>query len=199
LAFPADHNNQKNAGLLPGYSGNHIDHKKNTSGGIRMTKLNPDLIAPCGLYCGVCAIYIAHRDNNHKFKERLMNLYKGAVSGNGRLPNSENLSIEHIQCRGCLSDEPFMHYRQCAIRDCTKKKGYTGCHQCDEFPCGHIENFPMTVGKKVILRAIPYWRKVGTEKWIQDEQARYICSECGNKAFRGVVKCNQCKVNLDLD
>lgn len=26
-------------------------------------KINPDLIAPCGLYCGVCAIYIAHRDN----------------------------------------------------------------------------------------------------------------------------------------
>jgi predicted RNA-binding Zn-ribbon protein involved in translation (DUF1610 family) len=39
----------------------------------------------------------------------------------------------------------------------------------------------------------------GTEKWIQDEEARYICPECGNKVFRGVVKCNQCKVKLDLD
>ena len=57
----------------------------------------------------------------------------------------------------------------------------------------------MTVGKKVILRAIPYWREVGTEKWIQDEEARYICPECGNKVFRGVVKCNHCKVKLDLD
>jgi len=33
--------------------------------------INPDHISPCGLYCGVCAIYIAHRDNNHNFKERL--------------------------------------------------------------------------------------------------------------------------------
>ena len=32
-------------------------------------KVNPDFVAPCGLYCGVCAIYIAHRDNNQKFKE----------------------------------------------------------------------------------------------------------------------------------
>ena len=79
------------------------------------------------------------------------------------------------------------------------EKGYTGCHECDEFPCQYIENFSMAVGKKVILRAIPYWRKVGTEKWIQDEEARYICPECGNKVFRGVVKCNQCKVKLDLD
>ena len=32
--------------------------------------VNPDLVSPCGLYCGVCAIYIAHRENNQKFKER---------------------------------------------------------------------------------------------------------------------------------
>jgi predicted RNA-binding Zn-ribbon protein involved in translation (DUF1610 family) len=162
-------------------------------------KLNHDLIAPCGLYCGVCAIYIAHRDNNHKFKERLANLYKGNVAGKGTLPNSENLSADDIRCHGCLSDERFMHCHQCEIRNCTKEKGFTGCHQCDEFPCHHIESFPMTVGKRVILRAIPYWRKVGTEKWIQDEESRYICPNCGNKVFRGTVKCNQCKEVLDLD
>jgi hypothetical protein len=30
--------------------------------------INPDLIAPCGLYCGVCAIYIAHRGNMELFQ-----------------------------------------------------------------------------------------------------------------------------------
>ena len=29
------------------------------------------LLSPCGLYCGVCGILIAHRENNQKFKERL--------------------------------------------------------------------------------------------------------------------------------
>ena len=29
--------------------------------------------------------------------------------------------------------------------------------------------------------------------------APYICPKCGNKLFRGVVKCNQCKAKLDLD
>ena len=162
-------------------------------------KINPNFISPCGLYCGVCAIYIAHREANQKFKKRLVNVYKGNVPGKGTLPNGDELSIEDINCCGCLSDEQFLHCRQCEIRDCTKQKGYTGCHQCDEFPCQHIDDFPMTVGKKVILRAIPYWREFGTEKWIQDEDARYICPECGNKVFRGVVRCNQCKANLDLD
>ena len=161
--------------------------------------INPNFISPCGLYCGVCAIYIAHRDNNLKFKERLANLYKGGAAGKGTLPNSENLSIEDIRCGGCLSDELFMHCRQCEIRSCTQEKGYTGCHQCDGFPCQNIDNFPMTVGKMVILRAIPYWREVGSEKWIRDEEARYVCLECGNKVFRGAVKCNQCKATLDLD
>ncbi|MFC1834055.1 DUF3795 domain-containing protein [Thermodesulfobacteriota bacterium] len=162
-------------------------------------KINPDFLSPCGLYCGVCAIHIAHRDNNQKFKERLVSLYKGEVPGKGTLPNSKDLSAEDIKCRGCLSDDRFMHCRQCEIRDCTKERGYTGCHQCGEFPCRNIEDFSMTVGKKVILRAVPYRREVGTERWILDEEARYVCPECGNKVFRGAAKCNQCKVKLDLD
>jgi hypothetical protein len=62
-------------------------------------KVNPYFVSPCGLYCGVCAIYIAHRDNNQKFEDRLVDLYQGKVHGKGNLPNSENFSIEdiHIQ------------------------------------------------------------------------------------------------------
>jgi hypothetical protein len=161
--------------------------------------LNPDLISPCGLYCGVCAIYVAHRDENLKLKGLLVNLYKGGTPGMGTLPNSESLTTEDIRCGGCLSDELFMHCRQCEIRNCTEEKGYTGCHQCNDFPCNYIENFSMAVGKKVILRAVPYRREFGTEKWVQDEEARYMCPQCGNKVFRGAMRCNQCKVPLDLD
>jgi hypothetical protein len=148
-------------------------------------EIKKELLAPCGLYCGVCSIMMAHRDNNQKLKERLAGLY--------------GVSPEGIRCQGCLSGEVFAYCTRCPIRSCTRQKGYEGCHQCNEFPCEHIEKFPVDVGKKVILRAIPYRREVGTEKWIQDEEARYTCPECGNKVFRGVVKCNQCKVKLDLD
>lgn len=162
-------------------------------------ELNPDFLSPCGLYCGVCAIYIAHRDGNTKFKQRLSELYAGRIPGKGTLPNAESLSADDIHCRGCLSDDTFLHCRQCPIRDCTEEKGYAGCHECNDFPCRHIEEFPMVVGKKVILRAVPYRKQVGTEKWVKDEEARYICPECGNTLFRGVVKCNQCHAELDLD
>lgn len=160
---------------------------------------NQAFASPCGLYCSVCAIHIAHRDNNEKLKQRLVSLYKGGVPGKGTLPGSENLTTADIRCQGCLSEDRFMHCLQCDIRNCTLEKGYTGCHQCDEFPCQYIDEFPMAVGKKVILRSIPYRKKHGTVKWMQDEESRYTCSECGNTVFRGVVKCNQCKADLDLD
>jgi hypothetical protein len=156
-------------------------------------EINPDYIAPCGLYCGVCGILYATLENNLKFKERLLGVYKG------KLPNSENLSVEDIHCKGCLSDELFYFCRECAIKDCTTKKGYTGCNECNDFPCTLIEEFSIHLGKKVMLRAIPYWREVGTEKWIRDEEARYICPECGQKLFRGAKRCNECKKPVDLD
>ncbi len=161
--------------------------------------INPDFISPCGLYCGVCAIHIADRDNNNKLKERLLGLYKGKISGKGILPNSENLTVNDIKCSGCLSGNLFMHCKQCDIKNCTKEKGYKGCYQCDEFPCKHIDNFPMTIGKKVILRSVPYIRKYGIKKWVKDEETRYLCPQCKNRVFRGAVRCNKCKISLDLD
>jgi len=162
-------------------------------------EINPNYASPCGLYCGVCAILIAHRDNNQKFKERLINLYQGNISGKGSIPESAKLTVDDIRCGGCLSDDRFMYCEQCKIRDCAWEKGLRGCHECDGFPCESIENFPMAVGKKVILRAIPYRREVGDVQWMLDEEARYVCPECGNRVFRGATRCNQCKTALDLD
>ena len=161
--------------------------------------VNRELVGPCGLYCGVCAIYIADRDDNRKLKEKLVALYKGETPGKGVLPGGEDLTVEDIRCKGCRSDEIFVYCRRCPIRDCVGEREYEGCYQCDDFPCSHIDNFPMTVGKKVILRAVPYWREAGLERFIRDEEARYVCPECGNKVFRGVMRCNRCGTALDLD
>ncbi len=156
-------------------------------------EINASYLAPCGLYCGVCGVRYATRDNNVSFMERLLGVYKE------KMPGSEGLTVENLRCQGCLSDQTSIFCKACAIRDCTRQKGYAGCHECQEFPCQFIENFPVPVGKKVVLRAIPHWREVGTERFVQDEEARYLCPGCGHQLFRGAKRCNQCKAEVDLD
>ena len=154
-----------------------------------MVNIKKELLAPCGLYCGVCSIYIAHRDNNLKFKKALLPIYKAFAK-----------SIDDISCTGCLSDGVvFPVCRSCPIKRCSQDKGILGCHQCEDFPCKFIQNFPIAVGKKVILRAIPTWRELGTEKWVELEEKRYHCPDCGNPLFRGAKRCNQCGIAVDVD
>ena len=143
------------------------------------------LLAPCGLYCGVCGILIAHREDNEKFKQRLSNVY--------------NLPPEAISCKGCLSDEPFVYCQTCPIKSCAAERGFEGCHQCADFPCEFIKNFPMPVGRKVIQRAVPFRREHGTEKWVEEEEKRYICPKCQNRLFRGAKRCNRCNEPADAD
>jgi hypothetical protein len=144
-----------------------------------------ELLAPCGLYCGVCGILMAHRDNNQKFKERLSTVY-------GCKP-------EDIACEGCMSETRFSFCQHCPIRSCAVGKEYEGCHECADFPCAYIENFPIPIGKQGILRAIPEWRELGTEKWVEAEEKRYTCPECGQKLFRGAGRCRNCKTPVSPD
>ena len=156
-----------------------------------MTSINKDLLAPCGLYCGVCAIHIADRDNNLKFKKILVDVYK---------PVSK--TPDDIKCSGCMSENQekiFGYCQTCLIRDCVMGKGIDGCYQCNDFPCKFIERFPIPVGKKVILRAIPRWKEIGTEKWVEEEEIRYHCPDCGNSLFRGAKRCNKCEISVDVD
>lgn len=155
--------------------------------------VNQAFLAPCGLYCGVCGVYYATRDDNEKFLEKLLGVYQEMI------PGLEALTTEDLKCDGCLSKRVSYFCRVCAIKDCTRKKRIAGCHECDDFPCDHIDGFPVPVGKRVILRAVPYRREHGTEKWVADEEARYHCPRCHHLLFRGAKRCNQCKTAVDLD
>ncbi len=145
------------------------------------------LISPCGLYCGVCAVFIAHRDGNEKFKRRLAKFY--------------GVEPEQVHCEGCRGPQEalFSYCRTCPIRTCAAEKGLSGCHRCSEFPCVHIEAVELPVGKRVMLRAVPRRREVDDLRWAREEEERYRCPECGCPQFRGASRCRKCGIDLDLD
>jgi hypothetical protein len=160
---------------------------------------NKELMAPCGLYCGTCGVYIATRDGNDKFKAIMGKLY-------GTKP-------EETECLGCMQPEPakkqYYACKVCSIRDCVKSKGYYSCHQCGQWPCTRIEDFPLATGVRVMKRTIPIWRaevaehgdETGSVEWARLECERYHCSSCGNPLFRGAQRCRACKkpVAAELD
>ncbi len=155
---------------------------------------NKDLMAPCGLYCGTCGVYIATRDNNEKFRTLMAKLF-------GTKP-------EETKCLGCMQDDPpetlFCICNNCEIRECIKKKSYYSCHQCEDWPCEFIDRKDNAVGKRVIKKAIPDWRKKvkkygdqkGSEVWAKSECERYHCASYGNPLFRGAQQCRHCKKNI---
>lgn len=152
---------------------------------------NKDLMAPCGLYCGTCGVYIATRDGNEKFKEIMGNLYGSKQ--------------EETECLGCMQSEStnklYEVCKMCGIRDCVKSKGYYSCHQCEEWPCKMIEEFGLATGRRVMKRTIPIWREKvaehgdekGSVEWARSECMRYHCSSCGEPLFRGAQRCRACK------
>jgi len=157
---------------------------------------NKDLMAPCGLFCGACGVYIATRDGNEKLKN-IMAITYGATP-------------DETVCLGCMqpdtSKKLFGFCAECSLRDCAKSKSYYSCHQCDEFPCEKIESFPFGPGRRIMKDAIPKWRtkvaEYGDEKgsieWARQECERYRCT-CGEPHLRGQVTCNACRKTLTKD
>jgi len=152
---------------------------------------NRELMAPCGLYCGACGIYIANRDGNEKFRAVMGNLY-------GTKP-------EETVCLGCMQPDPprqlYGYCTGCTIRQCVRAKGFYSCHQCGDWPCVMIEKFPVATGLRVMKRAIPLWRskvaelgdEEGSVEWARAECERYHCPSCGYPLFRGAQRCRECK------
>ncbi len=155
---------------------------------------NRELMAPCGLYCGTCGVYIATRDKNEKFRDRLAALY-------GTRP-------EVTECLGCMQEDPprklYSFCSTCRIRSCVREKGYYSCHQCPQWPCALIEGFPLATGRRVMKRAVPLWRQEveelgdqkGSVEWARKECERYHCPQCGEPLFRGAQRCRVCKADV---
>ena len=145
--------------------------------------VNPNLLAPCGLYCGVCAIYYADKHNNEKMKEKLAKVYFNTP--------------DQIKCDGCLSENKYIFCQSCSIRRCVKKKEFSGCHECSEFPCRKINKFPFELAKQYMLKSIPARKERTDAEWVKWEENNWTCKNCGALALRGAKRCPECKTEME--
>lgn len=140
--------------------------------------VDENLLSPCGLYCGVCGIRTAYLSGEPRFIDAMAKTY--------------GVKPEQIKCEGCRSNAPFVLCAVCPIKSCIENKKLIGCHECGEWPCSRVQDFPIERARSQMMRAIPLWRKLGTEKWIEHEMNYFSCKECGAQLFRGVRRCRNC-------
>jgi hypothetical protein len=133
-------------------------------------KFTPELVAPCGMNCGICKSYLAYSRGVPK--------EKGKVS----------------HCSGCC-----IRGKNCAFikRDCPRKVGNQlfSCAQCPDMPCrllSHLdEHYRIRYGMSMVenLKEI---NEKGMDEFLKNQAEKYRCPECGDVVSVHDAKCYSC-------
>jgi hypothetical protein len=139
------------------------------------------LVGRCGLYCGSCGIYRAHKDDG-EYLQRLAEHFK--------------CPPEKVRCEGCQALTPDCWGYDCKIVQCLRTKGLQFCYQCNQYEEGPCEKFeklakPYLEENGVDLRANLERIKLGeTEAWLKESDERFRCPSCGKPLPSGAFRSN---------
>ena len=146
------------------------------------------LAAACGIYCGVCPAYTnKHGKVEKRFpSEPMSDKIRGFVE-----------YMNKLECDGCLSGGKLTgHCRNCSIRLCAEKKQEDSrCTDCDELPCHRLTNL-INQGnyphRQEYLPNLEKIRKMGVQKFVEYEDERWRCPQCGQIVSWYDAKCAAC-------
>ena len=131
------------------------------------------LVAPCGLYCGACPMYIASQEKDEKKIEAMAKQFSSGKS---------KIAVADMQCDGCIGGGRVASFcRKCSMRECAEnKQKVTRCSDCKEFPCSLVTNFNNDgmLHHAEVLENCRRLRKVGIKEWTKREEERWSCAEC---------------------
>lgn len=164
------------AGKLTGQEGDNSNNEK--------------LVAPCGLYCGACPMYLATQENND---QRMASRF----GSSSKQPSAKPPSMENMKCDGCRGGGPTpAHVPKCAIKLCAAEKTKIGiCSECAEFPCSRISDFNNDGVQHhgEVLANLRQLRAMGLKDWTKHEEDRWTCPKCRTKFSWYDAECMTCK------
>ena len=124
-----------------------------------------DLLAPCGLNCSLCRAFVRDRKP-----------CPGCRGGDNNKSNA------------CLT---------CVIKHCGElsTSGHRFCFSCASYPCInllHLDNrYRMKYGVSVIAN-LARIKAIGTESYVAEENAKWLCSKCGSRLSMHKAHCVTC-------
>jgi len=133
-----------------------------------MSEMREVLIAPCGMNCRLCIA-----------KQR-----------------------EKNQCQGCRNEIDIQYKTKgsnsCIIKNCpvirSSKAGF--CFDCHKVPCQRLKQLDKRYRAKYhmsMLENLEHLKQYGMEKFLQNEEIRWTCHECGNIVCAHKSICLVCK------
>lgn len=119
--------------------------------------MEEQLIAPCGMNCGVCVSYLAMKNDLKK---------KGFAKSYcaGCRPRAKNCAFMNKQC--AKLGQGLVQY----------------CFECSDFPCHRLKDLDQRYRTRYHLSMIEnleFIRAQGIERFLAREEAKWRCPACG--------------------
>ena len=135
--------------------------------------MNEELIAPCGMNCGICSGYLAFK---HDVK-------------------SKGIRMPH--CIGCRPRDKKCAFlkKRCSLL-LNGKVQY--CYECSDYPCeklNRIDKRYASLYRMSMIENLGFIENNGIRRFLEKEEQRWKCPDCG-----GVISChNGICFNCGLD
>ncbi len=136
--------------------------------------MNEDLIAPCGMNCGLCIAF--------QFKELDLNK-KG---------------FQKKYCLGCIPrGEHCVHMAStCEMIGGGKLRL---CFECSSYPCRRLKALDKRYSSKYhmsMIENLDYIQANGMERFLKNEEAKWKCPNCGGKICCHNGLCLNCDIDV---
>ena len=133
-------------------------------------ELDAELVAPCGMNCGLCSAYQALANDLPRIRGKITHC-------TGCRPRNKQCSFLKKRCRKLF-------------------KGEIGfCFECGSFPCTNLQGISEQYVKKYNTSLIENLKEIktsGIEAFLQNERVRFACGRCYGVVSIHNGKCYRC-------
>lgn len=135
------------------------------------TQFKEELIAPCGVNCGVCSAYLSFSRNISKKK------------------------VHH--CIGCRPREKNCAFLKKRCPHGLGKK-INFCYQCPDFPCRSLETLDTRYREKYgmsMIENLRFIKRNGVKKFLKEQVKNHSCPKCGGAISVHNKVCFDCEAD----
>jgi len=129
------------------------------------------LIAPCGIFCGICASYLAYSKNIPKKKNRISHC-------TGCRPRNKQCAYLKKNCPSLLENKILF------------------CYECEQYPCErllHLDQRYRLNYKHSPIDNLEEIKSEGISVFLANIKKRYRCAQCGGTICMHNQICYDCE------